>query len=37
MAILRNQTAADRRARMFGLFGACMGLAAPLGRSYAAS
>jgi MFS family permease len=31
MAILRNQTAADRRARMFGLFGACMGLAAAIG------
>jgi MFS family permease len=31
MAILRNQTAADRRARMFGLFGACMGLAAAVG------
>lgn len=31
MAILRNQTAAERRARVFGLFGACMGLAAALG------
>ena len=31
MAILRNQTAADRRARVFGLFGACMGLAAAIG------
>ena len=31
MAILRNQTAADRRARVFGLFGACMGLAAAVG------
>jgi MFS family permease len=31
MAILRNQTAADRRARVFGLFGACMGLAAAAG------
>ena len=31
MAILRNQTAADRRARIFGLFGACMGLAAAIG------
>jgi MFS family permease len=31
MAILRNQTAAHRRARVFGLFGACMGLAAAIG------
>jgi len=31
MAILRNQTALDRRARVFGLFGACMGLAAAVG------
>ena len=31
MAILRNQTSADRRARVFGLFGACMGLAAAVG------
>ena len=31
MAILRNQTAADRRARVFGLFGACMGLSAAIG------
>jgi len=31
MAILRNQTAADRRARVFGLFGACMALAAAIG------
>jgi MFS family permease len=31
MAILRNQTSADRRARIFGLFGACMGLAAAVG------
>lgn len=31
MAILRNGTAADRRARVFGLFGACMGLAAAVG------
>ena len=31
MAILRNQTAPDRRARIFGLFGACMGLAAAIG------
>ena len=31
MAILRNQTAAERRARVFGLFGACMGLAAAIG------
>src|SRR5204863_9442563 len=31
MAILRNQTAADRRARVFGLFGACAGLAAAIG------
>jgi MFS family permease len=31
MAILRNQTADDRRARIFGLFGACMGLAAAIG------
>ena len=31
MAILRNQTAADRRARVFGLFGACMSLAAAVG------
>jgi MFS family permease len=31
MAILRNQTAADRRARIFGLFGASMGLAAAIG------
>jgi MFS family permease len=31
MAILRNQTATDRRARVFGLFGACMGLAAAIG------
>jgi MFS family permease len=31
MAILRNQSSADRRPRMFGLFGACMGLAAALG------
>jgi MFS family permease len=31
MAILRNQTAPARRARIFGLFGACMGLAAAIG------
>jgi len=31
MAILRNQTTVDRRARVFGLFGACMGLAAAIG------
>jgi MFS family permease len=31
MAILRNQTASDRRARVFGVFGACMGLAAAMG------
>jgi MFS family permease len=31
MAILRNRTAAERRARIFGLFGACMGLAAAIG------
>ena len=31
MAILRNQTAEDRRARIFGVFGACMGLAAAIG------
>src|SRR5512139_4293999 len=31
MAILRNQTSADRRARVFGVFGACMGLAAAVG------
>ena len=31
MAILRNQTTADRRARVFGLFGASMGLAAAVG------
>ncbi|MQA29902.1 MAG: MFS transporter [Luteitalea sp.] len=31
LAILRNQTAPDRRARVFGLFGACMGLAAAVG------
>jgi MFS family permease len=31
MAILRNQTSADRRARVFGLFGACMSLAAAVG------
>lgn len=31
MAILSTQTAADRRSRVFGLFGACMGLAAALG------
>ena len=31
MAILRNQTAVNRRARVFGLFGACMGLAAAVG------
>jgi MFS family permease len=31
MALLRNQTSADRRARVFGLFGACMGLAAAVG------
>jgi MFS family permease len=31
MAILRNQTAPERRARIFGLFGACMGLAAAIG------
>jgi MFS family permease len=31
MAILRNQTAAERRARVFGVFGACMGLAAAIG------
>ena len=31
IAILRNQTAADRRARVFGVFGACMGLAAAIG------
>ena len=37
MAILRNQTAADRRARIFGLFGACMGLAAAIGPLVAAS
>jgi MFS family permease len=31
MAILRNQTAPERRSRAFGLFGACMGLAAAIG------
>lgn len=31
MAILRNQTTTERRARVFGLFGACMGLAAAIG------
>jgi MFS family permease len=31
MAILRNQTSAERRARVFGVFGACMGLAAAVG------
>jgi MFS family permease len=31
MAILRNQTAPERRSRAFGLFGACMGLAAAVG------
>lgn len=31
MAILRNQTSAERRARVFGLFGATMGLAAAIG------
>jgi MFS family permease len=31
MAILRNQTAAARRARVFGLFSACMSLAAAIG------
>jgi MFS family permease len=31
MAILRNQTAVERRARVFGLFGACMSLAAAIG------
>jgi MFS family permease len=31
MAILRNQTEENRRARVFGLFGACMGLAAAIG------
>ena len=31
MAILRNGTPPDRRARVFGLFGACMGLAAAVG------
>lgn len=31
MAILRNQTTLERRARVFGLFGACMGLAAAIG------
>jgi MFS family permease len=31
MAILRNQTAPERRARVFGLFGACMSLAAAIG------
>ena len=31
MAILRNQTTPERRARVFGLFGACMGLAAAVG------
>jgi len=31
MAILRNQTAPGRRARVFGVFGACMGLAAAIG------
>jgi MFS family permease len=31
MAILRNQTAEQLRARVFGLFGACMGLAAAVG------
>jgi MFS family permease len=31
MAILRNQTPPDIRARIFGLFGACMGLAAAIG------
>jgi MFS family permease len=31
MAILRNRTPAERRARVFGLFGACMGLAAAVG------
>lgn len=31
MAILRNQSTAEKRARAFGLFGACMGLAAAIG------
>jgi MFS family permease len=31
MAILRNQTASAQRARVFGLFGACMALAAAVG------
>jgi MFS family permease len=31
IAILRNQTAPERRARVFGLFGACMSLAAAVG------
>jgi MFS family permease len=31
MALLRNQTSPDRRARVFGLFGACMGMAAAVG------
>jgi len=31
MAIFRNQTPADRRARVFGIFGACMALAAAVG------
>jgi MFS family permease len=31
LAILRNQTTVERRARVFGLFGACMGLAAAIG------
>jgi MFS family permease len=31
IALLRNRTAAERRARVFGLFGACMSLAAAIG------
>jgi MFS family permease len=31
MAILRNQTPEHKRGRVFGLFGACMGLAAAIG------
>lgn len=31
MALLRNQTPVEQRARVFGLFGACMGLAAAVG------
>ncbi len=31
MAILRNQTPQDKRARVFGLLGACLGLAAAIG------